>query len=545
MGQLRNDKESLEKHISLIGSELVLNRAVDKGNLDGMLTFKDSPYPVGELKEMLRVSPVSEETLSIVCNGPNPDELPTILAEIIGSYNSEIEKDSKNDGQKAKDYIKTFSDKLSDDKEDAETARSHLWAQLGIESTDNQGNIINPHNKKLFRLQDQYDTVRREVKEVQGRALQLAKSLKANSESGLIDETQVKISAIEAQEYLKLQRGNFQEETLGGNRGVQSLQPDMQRRQAIQDKIWDQDAVINRLKFARAEQSDVFGSGHKTIASMDKQISFYTAQRTELEEELEELEGHIEAEANLHKSQLSTSEGEEPVNLDTFRANENREWIRMYQLKLQHEQARLLKSKESLEEEITSYSRKAQKVAAGITKLNLLQNQIDEKGELVSGFVNKLSEFNILSKDKYSTTSVKVLNTPKRGMKVAPSLPKSLALGVALASLIGLGLAILVDQSELAYRNPTEIFERLQVPVVGRIPRINIRQIDATQGHASLVAAHKPSATASESFRDVRTGLFFPFKRGRYQNDLVHKPITGRWEINYDFQHCDLDCPGR
>lgn len=526
-GSLSHDKESLERHVSLIASELVLDGAVKKGNLDAMQTFEDSTYPIGTLKEMLRVVPVSKETLSIVCTGPDRDELPAILEEIIKSYNSEIEKDSKTDGRKAKDYIEDFKDTLDADKEDAEKKRSQLWARLDIESTDNQGNIINPHNKKLFRLQDQYDAVRREVREVKDRALLLKRSLTVDENSGRVDETQVKISAIEAQEYLNLQRGIFKEEALGGERIVHSLQPDMQRRQSIQEKIWEQDTVINRLQFERAEQSDVFGRGHKSIAAMDKQIGFYKAQRAQLEEQLEEVETYIESEARQLKSRISASKDEEPVDLETFRANENREWIRMYQLKLKHELDRLLNSKESLEEDMVAYKSKAKEVAEGITKLNLLQSQIDEKGELVSGFVNKLSEFNILSKDKYSTTTVKVLNKPKPGAKVAPSLPKSLALGTVLASLLGLGLAILVDQSELAFRNPTEIFQRLQVPVVGRIPRINIRQIEAKQGHASLVAAHKPSATASESFRDVRTGLFFRSNVDDIKTILFTSPSPG------------------
>ena len=525
--QYRHDKQSLDKHISLIASELVLDRAVDRGNLDSMETFADSIYPVGDLKEMLEVVPVSEETLSIICTGPDQDELPNILGEIISSYNTEIEKDSRNDSQKVKDHIQSFTDKLSDDKENAETERSNLWAELGIESTDSQGNIINPHNKKLFRLQDQHDALRRNLKEVQDRARLLAKSLKVNEETGRIDETQVKISAIEAQEYLKLTRGIFKEETIGDDRVVSNLQPDLQRRQAVQQKIWEQDSSLSDLHFERARLSDVYGRGHKTIASLDTQIEFFTTQRSELSEQLDDLEEHIQAEARRMNAQFANEGDKQPVDLATFRSNENREWIRMYQLKLQHEQSRLLKNRQSLEEEITAYSRKAQKVAAGITKLNLLQNQIDQKGKLVSGFVNKLSEFNILAKDKHATTSVKVLNTPKRGLKVAPSLPKSLALGTVLASLLGFGLAILIDQSELAYRNPTEIFQRLHMPVVGRIPRINIRQIEASQGHPSLVAAHKPSATASESFRDVRTGLFFRSNVDDIKTILFTSPSPG------------------
>ena len=523
--EFRSDKQSLDKHISLIASELVLKRAVENGDLELIETFEDSTSPVALLKEMLEVVPVSTETLSIVCTGTNQDELPNILNHIIASYKIEIEKDSKNDSDKVKDHIRSFKDKLSDDKESAEAQHSSLWTQLGIEATDSQGNIINPHNKKLFRLQDQHDILRRNLNEVQDRARLLAKSLKINEETGRIDETQVKISAIEAQEYLKLTRAIFKEEAIGADQVVRGLQPDLQQRQAIQQKIWEQDSSLSDLHFERSRLSDVYGRGHKSITSLDKQIEFFTAQRSQLVEQLGDLEDHIRAEARQYNSQFTGDK--QPVDLETFRNNENREWIRMYQLKLQHEQNRLIKNLQSLEADIDNYSAKAKHVAANITKLNLLQSQIDQKSKLVSEFVNKLSEFSIRPKDNYSTTSVKKLNSPKRGRKIAPSLPKSLALGTVLASLLGLGLAILVDQSELAYRNPAEIFQRLQIPVVGRIPRINVRRIEPSQGHASLVAAHLPSATPSESFRDVRTGLFFRSNLDDIKTILFTSPSPG------------------
>ena len=130
--------------------------------------------------------------------------------------------------------------------------------------------------------------------------------------------------------------------------------------------------------------------------------------------------------------------------------------------------------------------------------------------------------------DNHTMTRVKVLDFPKTGEKVAPSLPKSLAIGTMLAFLAGLGLAILVDQSELAFRSPHEIFDRLQIPVVGRIPRINAKQqTDGSKAHASLIAAHKPSATASESFRDVRTSLFFRANVDDIKTVLFTSPSPG------------------
>ncbi len=524
--EFRTHKESLDKHISLIGSEKILDEAARNGNFDNLKTFAETNDPVGTLKEMLRIVPISSETLSIVCTGPDQDDLPIILEQVVASYKYEIKEDSKTDGDKAEDYIKQVKAKLSDDKNSKENELSQLWSDLEIDSTDNQGNIINPHNKKLFRLQDKYDSLRSTLRDVQDRARVLAKNLKANPETGVIDETQIKVATVEAQEYLGLTRAIFKEEALGGDRVVRNLQPDLQQRQALQQKIWDQESRIADLQFRRSELSDVFGSGHKSMVAIDNQLEHYAKQKDTFYSQLKELQAYIEKEARLLNPDAK-SQSQQPMDLETFRANEDRQWIRMYQLKLQHEQNRLIKTLGSLENEIELVSEKARDAAKGIARLNLLQSEIDQKGEAVSVIVNKLSEIDILSEDNYVSTEVKSLNEPKRGGKVAPSLPKSLALGTMLASLLGIGLAVLVDQSELAFRNPTEILQRLQVPVVGRIPRINTRQVEATQGHASLIAAHKPSATASESFRDVRTGLFFRSHVDDIKTILFTSPSPG------------------
>lgn len=522
----RAHKESLDRHISLIGSESVLEEAATNGNFDSLRTFEESNYPVGTLKEMLRIVPISSETLSIVCTGPDEDDLRVILDEVIGAYKHEIAEYSQDNGVKAKNYIEQVAKKLSGDKRSAETELSNRWRDLGIDSTDNQGNIINPHNKKLFRLQDKYDSIRNTLRDVQDRARVLAKNLKVDPETGMIDETQIKVATVEAQEYLGLTRAIFKEEALGGDRVVRNLQPDLQQRQALQQKIWDHESRIADLQFRRSELSDVFGSGHKSMIAIDNQLEHYAKQKEAFYSQLKELEAYIEQEARLLNPDAK-AQSQQPMDLETFRANEDRQWIRMYQLKLQHEQNRLIKTLGTLEGEIATVSQKAKEVAQGIAELNLLQNQIDQKGEAFSVIVNKLSELDILADKEYETTKVKLLSEPKRGRKVAPSLPKSLALGTMLASILGLGLAILVDQSELAFRNPTEIFQRLQIPVVGRIPRIHTRQIEAKQGHASLIAAHKPSATASEAFRDVRTGLFFRSNVDDIKTILFTSPSPG------------------
>jgi capsular exopolysaccharide synthesis family protein len=96
-----------------------------------------------------------------------------------------------------------------------------------------------------------------------------------------------------------------------------------------------------------------------------------------------------------------------------------------------------------------------------------------------------------------------------------------------LGFLAGFGLAILVDQSELSFRSPHEIAEKLNIPVVGRIPRINVRKIKPVKGVPSLIVAHKPGSTASEAFRDVRTAMFFQANQDDLKTILFTSPSPG------------------
>ena len=522
-GDVRLKTESMDKHASLIASELVLAEASTKGEFGKMPLFHDTSYPVSELSMMIKVIPDTKETMIISCTGTHPEDLPAVLNQIVTTYKSQIKDDSQAVGQNAIDMIQRLAARLNQEKDDAFTERDRLFQQLQIQATDNDGFAINPHNRPLAVLQEQVERQQIQLSDVQDRARLLLKNLEIDEETGEIDRMKIAIEAIAARDYLKLTQQLFKEDAAAGDRVVRNLSPEIQRRQAVQNKVWNLDTKLEDLKFSRAELSTKYGSGHGRIAAIDKQIKYYATQRAALENELAELAKFIDG--NLAKD-TDAGGGGGQIDLATFRANEERDWVRKYQLRLQQEQEQLTGKIERLNARMVVTSNKARGAASDIVRLNRYQQDIKQKAEAVTAITDKLSEMNILN-DSYSMTNVRVLDKPARGRLVAPSLPKSLALGTVLALLVGFGLAILVDQSELAYRSPSEIFEKLQVPVVGKIPRINVRDIDAKKGHASLVAAHKPSATASESFRDVRTALFFRANMDDIKTILFTSPSPG------------------
>ncbi len=527
-GNFQLAQVSLAKHATLISSELVLSSASQNGRFERMVTFRDTSYPLGMLRGMVRVIPGEKETMQIVCTGPEPEELPIILNQIVNSYKEIIEEDSHSNGKQMMSLIQRLSDNISDEKDNADSERIELLKSLGIQAVSEDGVAVNPYSKQLYNLQDDELEVKKKLLDVQERAKLLDASLVVNEETGVVDPVHVKVAAIEAQKYLNLDRNQYKNYEIR-HTSVVNLQSELNRLAKLRERIWSTDTSRMKLDFERSKKSSVFGKGHKEMEAIDQQIEFFRQEKGELQRQVAKLEKYVEEKQKLAESQVGAGVDPEDARLDekTFREQEDREWITMYQLALQQEQKKLSNRFASISSEIRDVSRKAESIAEGILDLNLLQAKIDKKDKAFNAIAERIQEMNILA-NNHTMTTVKELDFAKRGKKIAPSLPKSIAIGAMLAFLAGLGLAILVDQSELAFRSPHEIFDRLQIPVVGRIPRINAKQQpDGSKAHASLVAAHKPSATASESFRDVRTGLFFRSNVDDIKTVLFTSPSPG------------------
>ncbi len=516
-GNLKVESQSMAKHASLISSEMVLAQAATNGNFSSMKTFQGVSYPADRLLEMLRVNTGEDETVTITCDGPEPEELPRILNQIVETYQSVIKEDSQSFGEKTMGLIEQLADQLSSEKDDAEIDRQELWVQLGIEETDGEGHAINPFARQLTQLQTQIDEAQLKLAELEERGELLKKNL-AKDEEGNPDPARLKIAALEASEYLKLSRSKFDEAGPGGD-----FSQELEARSRVQKQIWDAENKVQQLGLERATMMRTLGSGNPKIATIDQQISFYNNQRSTLEAELEQINNELKQQMQGGEK---PTENDAIASLSELRDQENREWIRLYQIKLEQEHETLLSSLEQLEKKQDEISRRAQGINTGIARLNQLDTEIREKREAVDTILGKLSEMNILN-NNYTMTTVRKLDDPRMGAQIAPSLPKLVGMGVALGFLAGLGLSILIDQGELSFHSPNEIFEKLHLPVVGRIPRINVKAIEPEMGHASLVVAHKPAATASEAFRDIRTAMFFRSNLEDIKTILLTSPSPG------------------
>jgi capsular exopolysaccharide synthesis family protein len=122
-----------------------------------------------------------------------------------------------------------------------------------------------------------------------------------------------------------------------------------------------------------------------------------------------------------------------------------------------------------------------------------------------------------------------LITPPNPGVKVAPSLPQSLAVAAVLGLLVlGLGLAYAAELTDKSFRTPEEIRRRLGLPVVGHVPPI--AALPAPAGNAPLdttiCAYHRPKSLESESYRGVRTALYFSTQGQGHQVIQITSPTA-------------------
>ncbi len=153
-----------------------------------------------------------------------------------------------------------------------------------------------------------------------------------------------------------------------------------------------------------------------------------------------------------------------------------------------------------------------QKEAKDLEKLELrdetFRSELARKQQLFDVVIKRLEEISLTNDlGGYAAT---VVSAAKPGEMVEPNLVKILLVACFLGTMGGVGLAYLVDLADKRYRSPEDIRSDLGISVLGHIPTLpqeltnNGSLMDGT-----ILAYHKPRAPVSESYRSVRTALFF------------------------------------
>jgi capsular exopolysaccharide synthesis family protein len=515
-GDMVVQKISAPRHKSLLTSELVLSTAVKGPNgplesLSGLKTF-EGENAVGFLKKSLQVNNAggSEDTLVLSLTGPYADELPRILDNIVNSYTTILEEDNRAVGKDSIELIEKLQKRLLDEKGAAEQRYLKLIKEVGA-ITQPDGKVL--ENPFLTRLNELLADQRQDelaLQSINDRLLILNRAVDSN------DDQQIRVAAIQA---LKSMGLDFQEKLEATVTSAASNKEALHRAEGQMNSRWAKYSEVLEERWAMGR---TYGSGHPKIRQMDDRLAFL---KKDLDIAVAEWEQLQQAEKEFEERTAAANSASEGMSKEEKKRETELQWIKLYATQLESDATRLDISMERRQSELETVRQDASKVSGDVVELNILQTQIDEKRDAVRIILDRLSEINVLSSN-YNMVRVRLLDTPAPGVKIAPSLPKSIGYGVLIATALGIGLALLIDRADLSFRGPHEIIERLGVPVMGLIPRARSAGKKHNSG-AQLIFSHQSNSLFTEAFRGLRTALFFSAGRDDIRTILCTSPSPG------------------
>ena len=130
-------------------------------------------------------------------------------------------------------------------------------------------------------------------------------------------------------------------------------------------------------------------------------------------------------------------------------------------------------------------------------------NQVN--AELYSYLLQRQEETRITA--AATTSNVDIIDRAQvAGAPIKPNKKKNIALGLILGLMLGVGLTFLLDYLDRTIKDEDDVLEKLGLPVIGTIPKIDIEKSDVKN---QLVAQLEPLSSSAEAFLALRTNLLY------------------------------------
>ena len=467
---------SMENYLQKLKSTLILKPAIAQGKFKGMKTFEDNDnddilYKLREGKSY-RVTPADTKSTSgvmkLAFKGPDPDECKRVMTEIVESFKSHIVDTTKNVGGANADLVQRAQEEWLDRLKVVEAEIQTLMVRPELLNID--GRIINPYQ---LQLQLMYQDLH-ELRSQRNKVLSRVESVKQNQQLGLSSD--------------ELIGQVLSEDSEVSDTGYVRTQDEL-----LQLRIEEQ-ALLNQ-----------FGNAHPELRSIRLKIATVEQMRSK------------ELAAMKSGSRIEETSIKVDIVQDFFQKMD-----RTVQL--------LTAEENQVKTQIADLQQQSASVAELVEKLNTAQR---ERERLEAGYqvvVDKMSEMSALKEHLWRTTSV--LDPPSNAEVVAPSLPISLAAGLFLGGLAGLGFAGFKDMAEKTFRSSDAVGDVLNTRVIGHVSffdksRNKKRNAKFPNAQPELITLHAPASQASEAYRAIRTSMFFKARENNAKIVQITSPTPG------------------
>jgi polysaccharide biosynthesis transport protein len=489
-------EDFLSTHRTLIQSAVVVSEAVSNGHLTERATFRASKRPARDLAKALNVSRdrdkssggnTNSQVLNISFRCSHPEDCAPVLSAVIDSYREFLDTRTQDSSKETLVLIEQARTVLERELEKKEKERDDFLRNTPFLWKNAYGTSL--YQDRLTNLDAQRISMLVRRARLQATLDEVDEALRqGRSRADLLEI----VSASSGQDSMMMMGSR-------GTRGMTMESGGASAGAATANAL--SSSLEQELIGLQLEEGGLlkdYGPKHHRVQSVRDRLQTVRAML-----------------APGATPQAQTAEQRER---DT-RAKERLVDLRLSKLKQELDDSnRALKSLNVLYDKEMGEARKAFPVE---TQVASYKRAIERNQLLFDNINQRLKELNVVSSSRGFETQI--ITPPTEPEKVAPRGSMILPLSLFLGLLLGSGLAYLVEVSDKSFRSPEDVRRRLGLPIMGVIPLVKANAkaaAKAAEGESqvspTLFTWHRPKSKEAESYRAVRTALYFSTRgRGR------------------------------
>ena len=495
--EARGGNDWLATHMQIVKSPRIIEAALAKAGLQELpslvTAMAENESLVDYVLTNLSVARGGEgaardaNVLNIAFRHSQPEDAKRILDAIVASYQDFMDTTARDAGSEAANLISKAKDDLSLDLAQQESDYNAFLATAPL--LFDQGNTQNIHQIRVGELETAATQLRIRKMSVESRLQTVAEALLAENRVKYTD--QGLFALIDPND---IQRMSLLVEVEKGDPFSETFQSQQPVRQAVASLDYNKVASL-RSEVASLRQE--LGEQHpKVLAKL---------------EEITALESVLATKVDLQVAAGTTGE----IDLVAL--------VTAYKTQLENDLVGLSRQIIEIDSLIAQETVLAKDMMQYVTRERELAGKIEQTKSLYNAVVARLGDISLLR--DYSGFIIEVISPVKSGIQVWPRIPLMAVLGIVLGSIGGCLLGLVVDLTDKSFRDPADLREYLQMPILAHVGSCLTRK--AGLPNPDLIAYHEPQSPAAENIRRLRTALYFHATDEKSKVFQITSPIAG------------------
>ena len=465
--------------------------------------------------------------------GSNRSDCPTILSIVINEYKKYLADKYRKDGdalltniKKAKTGIDKNITKFRNDYEvwqarSKEDADRYMLVKDGVFITD--AGKVNNYRTEFQNLYREHQVAVKKVKELKEDQAWMDEAIASGK-----SDAEILAHINKFAEWMNLESSrNQQEKKLNLEKQMRlPFEPPtepptiIQTRFSVQAKQNEIDALIGKG----------FGENHPDVKQAKRLVANLESQLKILESIHAANVKSARSKYDMMQKQLDENDSIEPVELpEEVNPLDDINLIDLHRINLVEELKRVTKNESDLKLAYEKKRKDADIVDEHLAEEQKLLKQVEDQQQLNEIVLQKISEITLEKDHTTGGYEFDILDNASFARQTEPSLMKVFAISTFLGIAVGTGLSYLIEIADKTFRNPGEIAQQLGMRVIGHVPVLSTRKVEANDSSLddALVTFHLPKSQQSEAFRAIRTSIFFNGKGKSSQILQVTSPTPG------------------